>query len=62
VSITVRKRADWLTPFEVEVVTEHRSAVARFAAAARAQEYALAQADVTGEPVVYDVDVSGVPT
>ena len=65
-TITVTRTRDWLTPFEVEVRADgQKGSTARFAAASKAQAYALAHADESGFTLVYrtnPLDVSGVPT
>lgn len=53
-TVTVTKTRDWLTPFEVEVQPDDgQPATAKFMAASKAQEYALAQADQNGLTLVY---------
>lgn len=65
-TVTVTKTSDWLTPFEVEVRSDGgKGATARFMAAAKAQTYAVAQADLTGFTLVYRdecLDAMRVPT
>lgn len=54
-TITVTTSSDWFTPYGVEVKADDGAvqATARFMAASRAQEYALAKADATGFTLVY---------
>lgn len=62
-TVTVTRTGDWLTPYAVEVAIEGmKPSTSRFAAQARTQQYAQSIADQHGLDVVYDLDVSPLPT